>query len=227
MDKKLLARFAVREAIGLVSMGVALFWSAGTMAWWPAWALLAVTAAWILATAVVILRRHPDLLAERLGPRQGAKRWDTMVMSLHGFAQLAIYVVGGLDKRLGWTTAFPVWAQLLALIVCALGYALIVWATASNPFFSQIVRIQTERGHSVAAGGPYATVRHPAYLGGVMTGLSLGAVSGSWWALLIGAVDALLMIVRTALEDRTLLAELPGYAMYAAQVGHRLLPGVW
>jgi protein-S-isoprenylcysteine O-methyltransferase Ste14 len=38
---------------------------------------------------------------------------------------------------------------------------------------------------------------------------------------------AVLMVVRTALEDCTLRAELAGYAEYARQVRYRLLPGVW
>ncbi len=38
---------------------------------------------------------------------------------------------------------------------------------------------------------------------------------------------ALLFIVRTALEDRTLQNELDGYKDYAAQVRYRLLPGIW
>jgi len=35
------------------------------------------------------------------------------------------------------------------------------------------------------------------------------------------------MVIRTALEDRTLLAELDGYRNYATKVRYRLLPGVW
>jgi protein-S-isoprenylcysteine O-methyltransferase Ste14 len=35
------------------------------------------------------------------------------------------------------------------------------------------------------------------------------------------------MIVRTALEDRTLKAELPGYVDYVGRVHQRLMPGVW
>jgi protein-S-isoprenylcysteine O-methyltransferase Ste14 len=49
----------------------------------------------------------------------------------------------------------------------------------------------------------------------------------SWWALLIGIVDASLMILRTALEDRALQAELPGYPETARQVPQRLVPGLW
>ena len=70
MNKKLIARYAVRETIGLLMMGVALFWSTGRINWWAAWAALAVMLVWIIATAVVILRFNPDLLIERLGPRK-------------------------------------------------------------------------------------------------------------------------------------------------------------
>ena len=44
---------------------------------------------------------------------------------------------------------------------------------------------------------------------------------------LAGGVCAVLIIIRTALEDRTLQAELTGYQEYARQVRYRLLPGIW
>jgi len=81
MDAKLIARYAVRETMGLVLMGVALFWSAGRIDWWPAWVTLAVIAAWIVATAGVILRWNSALLVDCLGPRKGAKHWDVVIMS--------------------------------------------------------------------------------------------------------------------------------------------------
>jgi len=227
MDAKLIVRYAVREALGLVVMGVALFWSAGKIGWWPAWASIAVMLAWIVATAIVILRINPDLLAERLGPRKGAKPWDTAIMSVLGLAQLARYIVAGLDQRYGWTGGLPLAAQVAALAVCVLGYALVVWATASNTFFSQIVRIQSERGHAVATGGPYHHVRHPAYLGAILYELAVPVLLASGWAAIVSGLSAILLVLRTALEDRTLLAELTGYADYARQVRYRLLPGIW
>ena len=105
---------------------------------------------WIVATAVVTLRHSPDLLAERLGPSKGAKRWDTIIMGIYGVMPLAVLVVAGLDHRFGWSTGIGVVAQIGAFVVCCFGYALVVWATAANAYFSQIVRIQTERGHEVA-----------------------------------------------------------------------------
>ncbi len=227
IDSRLIARFAIREAMGIVIMGVALFWSAGEIDWWPAWAAIAVMLAWITATAIVILRFNPALLAERLGPRKGAKPWDTAIMSMLGISQLVRYVVAGLDHRNGWTGSFPYTAQLVALAICVLGYGLVTWATASNAFFSQIVRIQSERGHTVAAGGPYHYVRHPAYLGAILYELAAPILFASWWTFVPSGFAAVLLVLRTALEDRTLQAELSGYDDYALQVRHRLLPGIW
>ena len=227
MNKKLIVRFAVRETMGNICMAAALFWAAGTIAWWPGWAVLVVTVCWSIATAIVILRFNPDLLAERLGPRKGAKPWDTVIMSLLGLTQLARYIVAGLDQRFGWTGAFPLGVQITALVICVLGYALFVWATASNAFFSQIVRIQTERSHAVATGGPYAYVRHPGYMGAILFELVVSFLLASWWALLISGVSVILLILRTALEDRALKTELAGYSEYAQKTRFRLLPGVW
>jgi protein-S-isoprenylcysteine O-methyltransferase Ste14 len=40
-------------------------------------------------------------------------------------------------------------------------------------------------------------------------------------------VLTVVFILRTILEDRTLLEELPDYQVYANKVRYRLLPGIW
>ena len=227
MDSKLVARYVVREFLGLLIVGAALFWSAGRLDWWPAWAALAVMLAWSAATAVVILRTCPELLAERLGPRKGAKSWDVAIMGALGVVQLARYIVAGFDERLGWTGGMPLPVQLLALLVCTLGYALVVWATGSNAFFSQVVRLQPERGQVVVTRGPYRAVRHPAYAGAIAYELAVPFLLASWPALIPSALGTALLVLRTALEDRTLQSGLRGYAGYAFRVRYRLLPGIW
>ena len=227
MDTKLVIRYIIREIMGLVFMGVALFWLAGTLDWWGAWGALAVMAGWTIATAIVIFRVNPSLLAERLGPRKGAKKWDTLIMSLLGLFQLARYILAGLDQRYGWTGGFPQAAQLIALLICALGYALFVWATASNAYFSQIARLQPERGQTVVTTGPYHFVRHPGYIGAILFEAFVPVLLASWWSFIPSAVCAFLLLLRTALEDRMLQAELPGYVGYASQVRWRLIPGIW
>lgn len=56
---------------------------------------------------------------------------------------------------------------------------------------------------------------------------AMSTLLASWWAILVGGLCAILLILRTALEDRSLKAELSGYVDYARQVRYRLLPGVW
>ena len=221
-------RYAIREVLSLVGMGVALFWSAGRLDWWSAWAALAVMAVWTAAMAIIVLHHNPDLLAERLGPRKGGKRWDRAIVALMGLVTLVRYILAGLDERYGWTGGFPVWVQFAALVLCVLGNdVLFVWAAAANAFFSRITRIQSERGHTVVVGGPYRYVRHPAYTGSILYEMAVPILLASWPALIASGVSTLLLILRTALEDRTLQAELSGYAEYARRVRYRLLPGIW
>ena len=113
------------------------------------------------------------------------------------------------------------------LLLTLLGYALFLWAMASNAFFAEGVRIQEERGHTVATGGPYRYVRHPGYVGAIVAQLATPLLLESPWAVIPSAGSAGLYVLRTCLEDRTLVEELPGYREYARRVRCRLLPGVW
>jgi protein-S-isoprenylcysteine O-methyltransferase Ste14 len=213
--------------MGLLGQAIVLFLSAGRWDWVMGWVFVIITTLWVGATALVVIPRNPELLAERTGPRKGSKTWDTVIMSIIGLALVAGYIVAGLDVRYGWTTGISPLLQIAALIIVVLGYALTVWATAANSFFSLIVRIQKERGHTVATGVPYRFVRHPAYVGGVVAYLAVPVMLGSLWALILGGLAALLMVVRTILEDKTLLNELDGYKDYAGRTRYRLVLGVW
>jgi protein-S-isoprenylcysteine O-methyltransferase Ste14 len=227
MNRKRITLTLLNDSLSVVFAGVAMFWSAGRIDWWPAWAVLAVWLAFFATMDILMIRNNPDLLAERLAPPKGAKTWDRAIMSILRLTQLARYILAGLDQRYGWTGGFPLAVQIAALTVCVLSDALFIWAMVSNTFFSQIVRIQSERGHVVATSGPYRHVRHPGYVGLILFELALSTLLASWWALFAGGVCVILLILRTALEDRTLQAELTGYEEYAHQVRYRLIPGVW
>ena len=98
---------------------------------------------------------------------------------------------------------------------------------AVNAFFSSHVRIQKEREHHVITTGPYAFVRHPAYITGAIAMVGIPLLLDSFLAFPPIALLCIGIVIRTALEDKTLLAELPGYKEYAEKVRFRLIPGVW
>jgi protein-S-isoprenylcysteine O-methyltransferase Ste14 len=227
MHKKLVAFYFLMQVLSIASAGVALFWSAGRLDWWPAWAVIAIWLVWFTAEDVILLRFNPDLMRERMAPPKQAKGWDRTILSTVRLIELARYILAGFDQRYAWTGSFPLTVQIVALLVCFLCTALYVWAIAANNFFSQVVRIQSDRGHTVITAGPYRHVRHPSYMSMILFELALSTLLASWWAIIAGGLCSILFILRTALEDRTLQEELPGYRDYAQRVRYRLAPGIW
>jgi protein-S-isoprenylcysteine O-methyltransferase Ste14 len=220
-------RFA-QLAVLVAAQAAVLFAFAGRLDWLWAWAYLGLYVCWLGVNALVLLPHHADLVAERSrGAAPGAKRWDRALGLLIAPLGLGVLAVAGLDVRFGWTQGFPWAAHLGGMAGQLAGWALFTWAMASNPYFSSVVRIQRERGHTVCRGGPYAYVRHPGYVGYIVSAVTLPLLLGSWWAGLPTAGLVAVMLVRTALEDRTLQSELDGYRDYATRVRYRLVPGAW
>ncbi|MCJ7533093.1 MAG: isoprenylcysteine carboxylmethyltransferase family protein [Anaerolineales bacterium] len=148
-----------------------------------------------------------------------------------GLWALAIYfalpLVAGLDVRFGWAREPSVAWHVVGAVALAVGLGFTSWAMIANAYFSTAVRIQSDRGHTVCRSGPYRFVRHPGYVGFILQSLSVPFLLGSLWALVPGITAAVLMGIRTSLEDRTLQTELPGYQDYVQEVRHRLVPGIW
>lgn len=197
--------------------------------WWEAWAYVIICVLGFAVSRWLAARRHPDLLAERARSMQleGAKTWDKVLAPLVGLGGAFVPLMAGVDVRFGWSPTFSLPVKILALGLFLASYTLSAYALIENRFFSGVVRLQTERGHQVVSSGPYRWVRHPGYAGALVTYLATPLFLDSRWAFLPAVFFAIVLIVRTHLEDQALQAELPGYAEYARRVPYRLLPGVW
>jgi len=159
---------------------------------------------------------------------QSAKAWDKVLGPLMALSvSFPLVIVAGLDHRFGWSPALPLWLVLSGFILVALGYAFAAWALAENRFFSSLVRIQVDRGHMVCDTGPYRFVRHPGYAGNLLALPGIVLALNSMWTLIPAAVALIITVIRTALEDRTLHEELPGYRDYALRIRYRLIPGIY
>jgi len=211
----------------LLVVAVILFVSSGRLGWVWAWVYVGVGAAILVINALVILPTTPELAAERSRVAGNTKGWDRVAVVLIFISGAGIFLVAGLDERFGWSPELALAIHVAALVVTILAQAVFTWAMASNRFFAKTVRIQEERGHTVASGGPYRFVRHPGYAANIVTMFTVSLLLGSLWALIPAALSALAFIVRTVFEDRTLRSELAGYEEYAQQTRYRLLPGVW
>jgi len=201
-----------------------LFIASGRLDWGWAWAYLGVGVGILVINSLVL---PPELIAERGQVKEDTKDWDRVLAIFIIIPTLGTLIVAGLDERYGWSPQLDWAIQVVALVFFALAQGLFSWAMASNKFFSGTVRIQEERGHAVATGGPYRYVRHPGYVGYIASWFATSLTLGSLWALIPAGLVMCLMVVRTALEDKTLLEELDGYQDYAKQVRYRLLSGIW
>lgn len=204
------------------------FISSGRLDWWMAWVYLGIFVVGVIVNAVILMRVNPELIAERARGWSGVTRdWDRVLAGLWGLMSLVALLVAGLDMRFGWSSHIPWGIQLVALVFVVLGFGFASWAMISNAFFAGGVRIQEERGHTTVSEGPYRFVRHPGYVGWIVSGVALPLMLGSVWALIPAVLAAVALVIRTAFEDRTLQEELDGYTDYAQRVRYRLVPGIW
>jgi len=198
-------------------------------AWWQAWVYAGVCILGFVVSRVLAARRDPGVIAERARflQHEDAAPWDKVLAPLVGLGGGLIPLVAGLDARFGWSAGLGLPVEILSLLAILAGYALGAWALIENPFFSGMVRIQAERDHRVISSGPYGWVRHPGYAGALLTYLATPFFLDSLWAFVPVLFLAIVLVIRTRLEDRTLQEQLAGYEDYAREVRYRLVPGIW
>ena len=210
---------------------VALLWPAGTWQWWEAWTLVGLWTVFGIVITHYLLRHDPALLAERmkfLPLQKKQKVWDKVLMLLFFIVGIGLYLIPGFDVlRYEWSEPLPVWMKILAMLVHLPCFLFLGWVMRENPYLSQVVKIDKDRGHKVVTTGPYALVRHPMYTVAIVLLFAVPVALGSRFALILAVFLTLLLIIRTYLEDRTLHAELEGYPEYAKQTRYRLIPGIW
>lgn len=221
------ATLALRVVLYAAFMGAVLFISAGRLDWVMGWVYLFGYFG-LLALLSMIMPIDQELADERMNVKEGAKQWDIIIVAIVTLlGGLALQIVAGLDMRNSWLQSFPVAISAVALVIAMLGTLIGSWAMATNRYFSRFVRVQEDRGQVVVSSGPYRYVRHPNYIGSIFNAIGTALALQSVWALVPGGLVAVLLILRTGLEDRTLQKELPGYREYARRVRWKLLPGIW
>lgn len=223
-EQKIRRKGFISGLIPVIIMGVLLFGSAGTLVWPMAWVILGTL---YLATFLVTLICHEDLITERLLKHDDADTADAKLVKILNLSGLIPLIVAGLQFRYGWEGVPALSLQMVAGILFLIGYGIFSWAMLTNRFFSLIVRIQNEKGHHVITDGPYRFVRHPGYAGFILIVFSQPIMLGSFPALITAVIPLILLGIRTKHEDRILSEKLEGYREYSEQVRYRLIPGVW
>ena len=204
-----------------------LFIAAGRIDYLQGWLFLTIN---IISTILTFLMtgNNAALMKERSKAGEGAKAWDKNILAVSTVMYIAFLIISGLDTgRFGWSQAVHPAIYIIGGILIIGGQAFFLKAKRENNFFSSVVRIQTDRGHTVCDTGVYRIVRHPGYLGMIISNLGLPLITASHWSAIPIFISIILLLIRTYLEDQTLKKELDGYIEYAQKTKKRIIPGVW
>jgi protein-S-isoprenylcysteine O-methyltransferase Ste14 len=209
-----------------VILALLLFLPAWSLRFREAWIYWVLFSASVLLITLYFLKHDPRLVERRLevGPGAERRRSQVIIQAIASVMLLALFIIPGLDHRLGWS-AVPMPVVLAADALVAAGFLIIFFVFRENSYTSGVVAV--EEGQRVVATGPYRLVRHPMYAGASLLFLATPFALGSPWALLAAVPLCGVMVVRLLDEERFLRANLPGYDSYCRAVRHRLLPLVW
>lgn len=210
----------------MLVLALALFLSAGSLAFWQAWVYLAVFALCTILITGYLAKNDPRLLAGRVqaGPVAETQRSQKILQSLASVFFILLFVVPGLDYRYGWSRVPPV-LSLLADAVVTVGFFIVFLVFRENSYTSATVEVT--QGQQVVTTGPYSIVRHPMYAGATLLLLATPIALGSWVAVPFCLPMILVIVARLREEEKFLSVSLEGYKEYCARVRHRLIPSVW
>ena len=216
-----MGRRILRVTLALTSIAAVLGALAGGIDAWLAFYF----AAWIAFGAYAMASIDDDLARERFTPPEAGS--DRAWLRAIRLVALAHLVIGALDSGRWHLAPVPDAVRAVALAGMVGGAILVVRSMRANRFFSPVVRLQTERGHRLVDSGPYGRIRHPGYLGMIISVPCSALALGSWLSFALAAVYAGLILRRVCFEDAFLQAHLEGYKDYARRVTSRVIPGAW
>lgn len=150
-------------------------------------------------------------------------RWVLAAFGLIGF--LSAYLPAYTDRREIWTIDGDT-IRWLGVVLFAGGGALRIWPVFVLGYrFSGLVAIQP--GHRLVTRGVYRVIRHPSYLGLLISSLGWVLAFRSWVGVLLTALLIPPLRARIDSEERLLREHFGGeYDAYGARTS-RLIPGLY
>lgn len=182
---------------------------------------------WVYLSSVVLFALAGRVVMDEERLRQTGGRDQTAYLVV-GISLLASPILGAFEfARIGPLVTIPVDLRWIAIVFIIAGHVVRLWAASANPFFSGLIILHRDRGHTLVDSGPYRIVRHPGYAGLLLVLLATPALFSSILALGASLPGLVGLFGRTAREDRFLADHLEGYRAYQSQVRARLVPGLY
>ena len=223
MNKKLFVNGIVKFLSGLILVGLPLFLSAGSFAYWNAWLFMGILFIPMFIAGLILTKKNPYLLEKRLNAKEEQSEQKT-VIALSGIMFLVGFVVAGLDYRFQWIK-LPEWLVIAGAVVFLTAYGLYAEVLRENTYLSRTVEVQENQ--KVIDTGLYGIVRHPMYAVTVILFLSMPIVLGSVISFIVFLAYPFIIAGRIKNEEKVLEEGLAGYKEYKQKVKYRLVPFIW
>ena len=223
VNKKLFVNGIVKFLSGLILVGLPLFLSAGSFAYWNAWLFMGILFIPMFIAGLILMKKNPYLLEKRLNAKEEQSEQKT-VIALSGIMFLVGFVVAGLDYRFQWIK-LPEWLVIAGAVVFLTAYGLYAEVLRENTYLSRTVEVQENQ--EVIDTGLYGIVRHPMYAVTVILFLSMPIVLGSVISFMVFLAYPFIIAGRIKNEEKVLEEGLAGYKEYKQKVKYRLVPFIW
>lgn len=177
-----------------------------------------------IINGVILFKANEETLAHRGKIRTNSPKWDRILLPVFWILNyFVVYFMAGFaenGEHLGILYFLGIGLMLLS------GW-LSTKATLENTYLESTARIQMDRNQKVCTTGPYRIIRHPAYSALILNAVGLSMVFPYLGVWICMAVTTVIIIIRTALEDRMLREGLDGYLDYTKQTKYKLIPFIW
>ena len=213
-------RLALTVLGSLVYLGLAILGWGRFTAFFSYPALIALTIIFFILSGVALFS------SGNLSPGVREDRGNRWVLAAFGvIGLLAAYLPAYTDRKGLWTLDGDT-IRWLGVVLFAAGGALRIWPVfVLGRRFSGLVAIQP--GHTLVTGGIYRVIRHPSYLGLLITSLGWALAFRSGVGLLLTALLIPPVVARIPAEEKLLRTEFDGeYDRYCNRTS-RLIPGFY
>lgn len=223
MTKQLFFAAIIKFLLGVLLVGLLIFWPAGTVSYFNGLLFMGILFIPMFFAGIVMMYKNPKLLEKRLDAKEKIKDQQT-VIKLSGLMFILGFVLSGLGYRFGWYM-LPKGISIAASAVFLIAYALYAEVLRENTYLSRTIEVQENQ--KVIDNGLYGVVRHPMYAITLLLFLSMPLVLGSLYSFVIFLAYPFIIAKRIISEEAFLEKELDGYSAYKQKVKYRLIPLIW
>ena len=223
MSLKLFIEALLKFLLGVVLVGLLIFFPAGTIDYFNGWLFMGVLFIPMFIAGVIMIIKNPNLLKSRLDAKEKEKK-QSLVVKLSGLIFIIAFILAGLDFRNGWLK-LPIYVSYIGIIIFLLSYLMYAFVLKQNSYLSRTIKVQEEQ--QVINTGLYGIIRHPMYTATIFLFLSMPLILGSLISFFVLLLYPILIIIRLINEEKYLNKELIGYTEYMKKVKYRLFPFIW